>query len=640
MVITSHLKKCWRLLAMPVVQLNRYLKSLAPSAFTSSEDPSYAAFVKAQLDGEAYLEAYPDVRAAGLDPVRHWLEHGMADGCSFFPDATVLLGARAEHVEGLQWLHFTWHGKPVAFRLTIQPEDAPFAAFVKENLDRQAYLDAYPDVRAAGLDPVSHWLEHGMVEGRFLYPGAFVVFGDSTVRIDRPHLWRHFTWRGKPVAVRTIPPVKQSLIVQILAQARHDPSILAAGALAIDKLRQLDGPDLLMRGGVDIQSIFAAIPERPDVVVLVPHLRDGSGDQYAADLVTALSTLSQESILVIVTLDPAESAHSWESLRTLAPFRPVTVVFWRDISGLNNKDPHFLARLFNALRPSRIVVINSRIGLEMVARFGRGLSQFAKLYCAYFSLGKQGIGAPYAARFPYQTLPFSLGFTDHTGLAKTLRRQWGGLTGPGIAVLPPRLQPAEDLIFSARLSARQNRTGNVSRSLRWVWVSRVEPLKGTAILAELASMRPTDQFDLYGPSEGDPNEMGLTLPNITYRGLLVDASSADFTEYDGFLFTSLFEGMPNIVLEMSQHAIPMVLADVGGLRETFDDTSVIFVGHDKDIHSTASAFASALNSVAEQTPSEMLTMAEAARAQALASHAPDEYLKNIAEIFDIRVNHV
>jgi len=518
-----------------------------------------------------------------------------------------------------------------------EAEDALFAEFVKEHMDGQAYLEAYPDVRSAGTDPVEHWLEHGMAEGRFLYPGATVVFGDIAARFDKTY-WKSFAWRGNPVAVRIDRPIKPSLIDQIKAQARHDPAVLAAGAWAVDRLCQRVSPDLLGNSGVDVRSIFAAIAERPDVVVLMPSIRAGEAEKFAADLVHGLGSLSHSKILVIVTEDTAKSAISWESQAMLAPLRSVRVVFWRDICGRCQTSPQFLVRLLNALRPYRIVVINSRIGLEIIARFGRGLSQIARLCCVYFSLGPQGLGAPYSARFPHRTLSFALALTDNSATAATLRRQWGELPGPGIAVLPPQLQPAEAPVFLTRLEARRVRTESATRPLRWVWVSRVEPLASTAILSVLARMRPTDQFDLFGVVDGPLSEMGLALPNIEHRGILEDVSSADFTEYDGFLFASLLEGMPNIVLEMSQHAIPMVLADVEGLRDSFDDISVHFVnlGHGLDMDATATAFAGALDRVAQLDPAETLAMAEAARAQALARHAPGVYLKNVADIFEVR----
>ncbi|MGA9164508.1 MAG: hypothetical protein WBZ31_08600 [Thiobacillus sp.] len=627
-------RKCWRWLTMRIRGNPVAVRINAPT-----EDALFAEFVRAHLDRQAYLEAYPDVRSAGIDPVKHWLDAGMAEGRSFFPDATFYHGDRARQVEGAQWLQFSWLGKPVAVRINAPTEDALFAEFVNAHLDRQAYLEAYPDVRSAGIDPVKHWLDAGMAEGRFLYPGATVVYGDIAGRLGNTN-WKRFIWRGIPVAVRTITPLKPSLIAQIKAQARHDPTVLAAGALAIDRLRQVDGQDLLGRGGVDVRNIFAAIPERPDAVVLMPLLRVGDAEQFAANLVGALSALKYNNILVIVTDDTAKTAIGWKSLAILSPLQAAHVMFWRDVCGFNCKDPQYLARLLNSLRPSRVIVLNSRIGNDMTARSGRGLSQFAKLYSIYFSLGVRELCAPAGARWPYRTLPFSLALTDNAEMAVTLRRQWGELQGPGISVLPPRLQPAEDRIFSARLMARQTRVENAARSLRWVWVSRVEPSKGTTILAELASMRPADHFDLFGSVEGDLNEVGLTRPNITHRGCLTDISSADFTDYDGFLFTNIFEGMPNIVLEMSQHAIPMVLADAGGVRDTFDDRSVHFVAHGHDTHSAAQAFAHALDGVAALTPSATLVLVEAARVAALARHAPEVYLKNVADIFEVSINHV
>ena len=126
--------------------------------------------------------------------------------------------------------------------------------------------------------------------------------------------------------------------------------------------------------------------------------------------------------------------------------------------------------------------------------------------------------------------------------------------------------------------------------------------------------------------------MSLSLPNITYRGVLTDISVADFTEYDGFVFTSLSEGMPNIVLEMSQHAIPMVLADVGGLRDTFDDRAALFVPLIDDIEQSASYFKRALDRVANLSPLESRTMVESARIQAIKKHSPSVYLKNVTAL--------
>jgi len=172
-----------------------------------------------------------------------------------------------------------------------------------------------------------------------------------------------------------------------------------------------------------------------------------------------------------------------------------------------------------------------------------------------------------------------------------------------------------------------------ARPHRWVWISRIEVFKGTGILAALATMRPEDRFDIFGPIATDLPGLGLDLANVVHLGSLMDISEVDFAVYDGFVFTSLSEGMPNIVLEMSQHAIPMIVADVGGLRDTLDDTAAIFVRHAGSESATADAFAAALDRVIDFTMDQAVEMVVAARKQVTASHAPGIHARRVAELF-------
>src|SRR5215831_6201276 len=71
------------------------------------------------FDAQWYLEQYPDVRAANIDPAVHYLQHGGFQSRNpgpFFSDS--------------------W------------------------------YLGRNPDVRAAGINPLVHYLRHGIAEGR------------------------------------------------------------------------------------------------------------------------------------------------------------------------------------------------------------------------------------------------------------------------------------------------------------------------------------------------------------------------------------------------------------------------------------------------------------------------------------------
>jgi hypothetical protein len=71
------------------------------------------------FDAAWYLRTYPDVAAAGADPVEHYLAFGAAEGRDPGPE-----------------------------------------------FDTDAYLRANPDVAEAGVNPLLHYIDFGRQEGR------------------------------------------------------------------------------------------------------------------------------------------------------------------------------------------------------------------------------------------------------------------------------------------------------------------------------------------------------------------------------------------------------------------------------------------------------------------------------------------
>ena len=507
-----------------------------------------------------------------------------------------------------------------------------FFEFVSKHLDKDVYLKLYPDVAEAKVDPLQHWLNHGMMKGRQISPWVQVHYGEAAKGVSSAN-WKRFSWRGQALVVKVEKPQSAETMAQILNQGRHDPAVMAPGAKAIKSLRQFDAFDMATRDGIDIDAFLAAIPNRPDVLLIMPIMDVGGAEKFAASLIAPLRASGHQSVLVIVTDQVSLHAPNWEKLAILKPFRSVQVVFWRDFC--RSPNDYALARLVNGLRPNIAIVINSRIGLDMVARFGRGLSQYTRLYCAYFSLGVQALSAPYGTRFPRQTLRFAKALTDNEPTAATLRERYGNLLGENVVVLPPQIVPAAKETFNNRLIARHQHVASAARALRWAWVSRIEPYKGTQILSKLARRRPFDWFDLFGPPVGSLEAMGLAQRNVIHHGVLEDVSSADFSGYDGFLFTSLFEGMPNVVLEMAQHAIPLVLAKVGGLPDTFSEKAAFFVDT-SDEDAAVDAFCHALDRVRDLTAEQTTSMVIAARDQTLERHSLEAFARNVITVFGQR----
>jgi glycosyltransferase involved in cell wall biosynthesis len=80
------------------------------------------------FDAAWYLSRNADVAAAGIDPVRHYIDYGASEGRDPGP-----------------------------------------------GFSSSAYLAAYPDVKRAGTNPLLHYLEYGLAEGRAIRPSSAVA---------------------------------------------------------------------------------------------------------------------------------------------------------------------------------------------------------------------------------------------------------------------------------------------------------------------------------------------------------------------------------------------------------------------------------------------------------------------------------
>jgi glycosyltransferase involved in cell wall biosynthesis len=59
----------------------------------------------------------------------------------------------------------------------------------------------------------------------------------------------------------------------------------------------------------------------------------------------------------------------------------------------------------------------------------------------------------------------------------------------------------------------------------------------------------------------------LLQPNISVKGPLTDPGRLLPEEYGALLFTSDYEGLPNLLIEVASLGIPIVASEVGGIRE-------------------------------------------------------------------------
>lgn len=218
--------------------------------------------ISAEFDRDFYLKSYPDIAAAGIDPLQHFMKIGWKerrDPAAFFSTGYYLDTYPDVAMSGVNpFHHYIRIGRPERRRAApgagkSRQDPAPIHQVKdQEGFDRDFYLGRYPDVAAAGIDPLQHYMTHGWKERRD--PAAFFSTGyylDTYPDIAKAGVnpFTHFMATGRAEGRRALHALGQKS--EVLAQLRPLKDRLQS-------LPQAETPKILL----DANMIRAAIGAR------------------------------------------------------------------------------------------------------------------------------------------------------------------------------------------------------------------------------------------------------------------------------------------------------------------------------------------------------------------------------------------
>lgn len=118
-----------------------------------------------------------------------------------------------------------------------------------------------------------------------------------------------------------------------------------------------------------------------------------------------------------------------------------------------------------------------------------------------------------------------------------------------------------------------------------LWASRVTRCKFPEILPRIARLLPDCDIHAYGAREfgyrfpatksllfprADLGDRIAKAPNLFWHGSYKNFRALPLERFDAFLYTSLYDGLPNVLLEAGAYRIPIVAPMVGGIGELID----------------------------------------------------------------------
>jgi len=310
--------------------------------------------------------------------------------------------------------------------------------------------------------------------------------------------------------------------------------------------------------GKAYQRILDRIGSRRfDTILLVPWLRRGGADLAALHHARLCDGELGQRTLVIAT---QASDSPW------ADRLPHDVLFidagseFHNLSAALDEPEIVLARLLIQLAPDRIHVINSHVAWRMLERFGLAIRQqtriFVSLYCDELTVDGQAAGLA-QQYLPKTSQWLDAIITDNSASAGS----WSRTLGIRHDLFKVVHFPAPPMVAAARSGVPGKRV---------LWASRLERQKRPELLVAIATRMKDVQWDVHGTavSDNDPHLSALaTLDNVTLHGPFDRFQDIVSPEHLAYVYTTAWDGLPNVLLEAATANLPIVAPDIGGIRD-------------------------------------------------------------------------
>jgi len=600
-------------------------------------------FFSISYDGNGQL----DENSGGISRLIHFLNVGLCEGLDPGPmfDSQCYLERVAKRglatAPGyLPLVHFLTDG--------IKARIVPTRLFSEEYYQR-----THADVAAAGAWGFDHFNRNGIFEGRTsrgaiesttLHPAPALTVSSPTHDSHRGKEyanWRRF-WaiRGEHIPQNHLPHYYNMLEGRLTSVLNSDLfSEIMRRSLelepAIGDVRNigefLAAPLHDVRNQVRKQLASRMPRKSYDTIICVPWIRAGGADLIACKLAQAVKiTDPHASVLLLRTDYPHLERPDWIPA-------DIDIVDGSDLFGavLIDHAQTLLYSLILGLRAKNVINVNSHLCWRVFVRFGSRLSNETNLYAYLFCWDQNvnGIRTGYPDFYP-KTAPFLKAvFTD----TEYLRREL-------IRIYRPPIQLAERVValYSPSRSNIPGRTA-ASESLartklhtrpRVLWAGRLDRQKRFDLVQQIAKAMPDVDFLCWGSALLDePPDLQAMLPNLVLHPPFRSYDEMPLRDADLWLFTSAWEGMPTILIEIAIRGMAVVATAVGGVPELLDSSTGWPVGKHAGPQDYVQVIHEALAS-----PGERITRAGRLQERAAARHSARAYNQQVFSIINSAVS--
>lgn len=351
-----------------------------------------------------------------------------------------------------------------------------------------------------------------------------------------------------------------SLNEQIFAACKHDSKVVARGLEL-----PLSCPPFNSQIAPVVRNIRRALPATNfDTVVLIPHCRMSGATKIAGRFMSALSQQAGLGKMLLVHTDLSVFEHpEWFPEDT-----PVLDLcdHTGDIPGEFKEMA--LLDLIIGVRARKVVNVNSRLGWQVFERYGERLATITNLYAYMFcyDLNKDFVKVGYPSEYFISTFNYMTKvFLDSDYLRQELISK-NRLTEADQRRLLTLYTPV-DTEGVREYSPAQSGAGTI------FWAGRLDRQKNFDLVIDIARQMPDVHFECWGEGVIGDYVVDDLAANITLNKPFRSIEEIDMDSCDLWLYTSLWDGIPNLLLEVGLRGVPIVSSGVWGINDLLSDTN-------------------------------------------------------------------
>ena len=367
-------------------------------------------------------------------------------------------------------------------------------------------------------------------------------------------------------------------------------------------------------------------------VLMVPFLSPGGGEKFILGVINTLARLDPSRRLLVIAGQASQGRDWSDQLPPNAVYLDLFTIY-RNL-GEAQRQVATLRILQSVARGAVVHLKSCAFVSEFIRRFGFLLEDMRLVYyrfCdAVSKLDEGWVRRGYEWDFISEWGElFDTIITDHSDLAWSDSRLLDMLAPKYRTLSLPAMPPSGMPQIAGRRETR-----------KLLWASRLDEQKRPDLLPIIAEKLKKAKLNVsifvYGSPVIDSFDVKLLggHSNLHYFGPFNGFQQLPYRDCDGLLYTSSFDGLPNIILEAMAAGLVVFAPDIGGISEAVNVKTGFLIPNELDDVDLASAYVAAIQRF-YKADTDRTALRLAAQNHILTKHHPDVFTKDVAQLFGL-----